>query len=150
MFGIASNNGRARARVDSRECVGPAAEQLAAAASAPITAATIAPPARDLEFERDWTRQAGESIHVDVDDLIRFAESRAGGVPVRQLQTRDFTREVLEELADARNYLVWRAQQELGRAVPDGEVVGEVARALQSVAVAFAAASLLRTWERGA
>jgi hypothetical protein len=100
----------------------------------------LSAPARDVEFERAWTRQAGESARVDVDELVAFAELRAGGEIVWDLDDRNFAREVLEELADARNYLVWWALQEALRRDPDGEVTAAVTAALAAVAVAYAAA----------
>jgi hypothetical protein len=147
MFGIGSDNGRER--------VGPAAERLAAASRAPtsgtVASATIDPPTmRDIEFERFWTRQAAEAVKAEADELIRFAESRAGIRPVEDLAGRDFTRELLEELADARNYCVWRAQQELSKSEPEGAVTAEVGRTLEATVLAFAAAWRLREKERGA
>ena len=67
---------------------------------------------RDLEFERERTTEAARALTaVAPERLITFAELRAGSAPVRDLETRDFGREVLEELADARNYAVWWQRQ---------------------------------------
>jgi hypothetical protein len=64
---------------------------------------------RDLGFERAIVEGAatGRATPVAVADLNAFAEQRAGTGPVRDHERRDMRRETLEELADARNYLVW-------------------------------------------
>jgi hypothetical protein len=69
---------------------------------------------RDLEYERQVTYDAARGA-VDPSALIEFAETRAGGslsgeyVSNAQLVTltRDRVRETQEELADARNHVVW-------------------------------------------
>lgn len=67
---------------------------------------------RDLHFERERTAEAASALTaVRPDRLIEFAELRAGHGPVRDIETRDFGRELLEELADARNYATWWARQ---------------------------------------
>lgn len=106
--------------------------------------------ARDLAFERAWTEGAGAAARVGVVELVRFAELRAGDGPVRELATRDFAREVLEELADARNYLVWHALQASTGTPADGELTSGIAGALAGVAVAFDHAWWARQRERGA
>lgn len=55
---------------------------------------------RDLDRERELTAHLPPSLNI-------FAEQRAGTADVRDHATRDFALEVREELADARNYLVW-------------------------------------------
>jgi hypothetical protein len=111
------------------------------------------PPPRNVAFERRWTSQAAEVVHVNAERLIEYAEHRAGPAPVRDLDTRNFAREVVEELADARNYLVWWAEQ-LTRADngsdETGEMTSEICAALSHVAAAFEHAERARhhqaTW----
>ena len=127
-------------------------ERTAAAALRPdggVVALGGALPPRDVAFERAWTVQAGESVHVRVDELLAFAELRAGHGGVRELATRDFGLEVREELADSRNYLVWWAQQASCAREPDGELTSMIARALQPVVVAFDWASKARLRQAG-
>lgn len=92
---------------------------------------------RDFGSERTWTIRAGESRRVSVAQLVAFAEDRAGAGPVRDLETRDFGLEVREELADARNYLVWQLLQEFQSVELDDEVIELITRALESVVEAF-------------
>jgi hypothetical protein len=64
---------------------------------------------RDLDLERRITADAAAELHLDpeqVGDLVLFAEARAGDAPWRNLATRDWRTEALEEFADGRNYLV--------------------------------------------
>lgn len=76
---------------------------------------------RDLEDERELTYEAARGA-VDPAPLIEFAETRAGGslsgeyVPTANLVTltRDRVRETQEELADARNHIVWWLQASPG------------------------------------
>ena len=105
-------------------------EALSAAVSEP----------RDLAWERLWSQSAARSAGVDAHYLTAFAEERSGEGPVRDLSTRDFLQEVLEELADARNYLVWkRRQMELHAAGwVDEDCATEVLAAAAHIAAAFA------------
>ena len=65
---------------------------------------------RNTRFERMVTRMAAS---IKVDSLNRMAEARADKFgPLRPKPCRDLRREVMEELADARNYLVWWIQEE--------------------------------------
>lgn len=67
---------------------------------------------RNLELERQRTMEpAALLFELRPITLCRLAELRAGSGPVVDIETREFDREVLEELADARNYIVWRLQQ---------------------------------------
>lgn len=94
---------------------------------------------RDLAFERRWTEMAAAAANVDAERLSAFAEQRAGTSHVRDLQGRNFAREVLEELADARNYLCWWAAQLL--ATDDhGDMAGEINEAIGQSLSATAAA----------
>lgn len=142
-----------------RERLGASAERFAAASRAPRTGHVLPlgvadppewyPPRpevqRDLQFERSWTRQAGESARArTIEQLITFAEARAGDGPVRELADRDFAREIREELADARNYLVWAARQEMANSEPDGEMTAAIAQTLACVTQAFDGALKIR------
>lgn len=65
---------------------------------------------RDVTFELEATITAARSVNVD--HLNQFATLRAdAGGAYRPAPERDLHREVLEELADARNYLVWWMQR---------------------------------------
>lgn len=61
---------------------------------------------RDRHFEQDATREYAQGL--DVEHLIAYAERRAD---VRGdfvwIEVEDLHRNILEELADARNYLIW-------------------------------------------
>jgi hypothetical protein len=100
------------------------------------------PPAaaRDIPFERDWIAWVAEAAGQDPARLMVFAEQRAGQDPVRGAAGRDFGLEALEELADARNYLVWWAEQTL-RSDPRGELGGEI-----SAALGRAGSALVTAW----
>jgi hypothetical protein len=69
---------------------------------------------RDLVVERALTSAAGNDQPVAALELSEFAEDRAGTGPVVDVEQRDFALEALEELADARNYLVWLARLHAG------------------------------------
>jgi hypothetical protein len=66
----------------------------------------------ELGRERRWTYDAARGIHqLEPTALVTLAESRAGAGPVQSIDIRDFVQEAREELADARNYLVWLRHQ---------------------------------------
>jgi hypothetical protein len=67
---------------------------------------------RDPALEERWTDLAAARAGADCPErLTACAATRADRGPVRDFTTRDFGLEALEELADARNYLVWWLQQ---------------------------------------
>ena len=69
---------------------------------------------RDLALERELVDIAARAAGLPIDlGLNEFAEYRAHPGPVRL--PRDFDREVAEELADARSYLVWAVQRDYDR-----------------------------------
>jgi hypothetical protein len=77
------------------------------------------PLLRSLEFERGVTQQASKG-YVDPSDLIAHAEHRAQTLcgeyvrdPMHILPGRNRRRDVREELADARNHLLWDSQEHL-------------------------------------
>jgi hypothetical protein len=144
---------------DQDLAVEPQAERMAAecgrpsgnvSRAIPLQASSRPAPNRDTAFERAWTTQAAETVHVDAEGLNDFAELRAGDGPVRDLETRDFGREIVEELADARNYLTWRALQEMHRLEADGELTEMVAHALAAVTLAYDWAARIRQRATGA
>jgi hypothetical protein len=106
---------------------------------------------RDIALEREWTKQAAASVNATSDRLIAFAEARAGQAPVRERDTRNFGREVLEELADARNYLVWWVEQ-IARLHSSDDLAGEITEAvgqtLAAVAIAYEHADRARGLSR--
>jgi len=69
---------------------------------------------------------------------------------VRDLASRDFGREVREELADARNYLCWMALQQMAVTDPDEELIALVLYALASVAQAYEYARRMKRRQAGA
>lgn len=92
--------------------------------------------ARDLARERAVTDDAALPRLVAIAGrLSDFAEQRAGDGPVVDAEDRDFALEVLEELADARNYLVWWIDR---FAAADGAAASARA-ALAAVVVAYSA-----------
>ncbi|NBV77927.1 hypothetical protein EBR66_07210 [bacterium] len=56
--------------------------------------------------ERDLALRASEEPEF-TESLVRFAHFRSGSGPVRRLTSRNWRVDVLEELADALNYLCW-------------------------------------------
>lgn len=76
--------------------------------------------------------------------LERFADARAGGSPIRPRDDDGWYREIVEELADARNYLVWWIQKTTpGYLAGDGDAAEQYARAMRAlVAVLHAWAAL--------
>lgn len=94
---------------------------------------------RNLAREQELTREAARG-NVDPEALIEFAETRAGGplssayVSDAQLitLTRNRIRETQEELADARNHIVWWMAQH-----PGHEKAHDVFQALGHIAIAY-------------
>ena len=72
---------------------------------------------RDKRREANLVYRASKKPEFSA-SLIALAQMRAGDKPVRGLASRNFRLEVIEELADAVNYLCWlddqRALQKLG------------------------------------
>jgi hypothetical protein len=96
---------------------------------------------RVLDFERRWTNDAAATVTaVPPARLIAFAEARAGDAPVRDIDSRDFGRELREELADARNYAVWWLEQ-IGLAeIVDTNLAADISRAIAEALAATAVA----------
>lgn len=95
---------------------------------------------RDRERERELTLQAAALERATAHRLVAFADQRAGDGPV-ELEDRDLTLEALEELADARNYIVWRLRQlreadtvDIGEITRTRRALGLVAAAYESLA----------------
>lgn len=66
---------------------------------------------RDLDAERRLTVGVVPADHARSAQLLNaFADERAGDGPLIAVDRRNFAVEALEELADARNYLVWLVQ----------------------------------------
>lgn len=96
---------------------------------------------RDLAFERRWTTDAAQLLNVSprsVGALVAFAEARAREGGVTGFPARDLAREGLEELADARNYIVWRLRELYlpGKDGVDMEVVTPLSVSLAHVVAA--------------
>jgi hypothetical protein len=94
---------------------------------------------RSLEFERGVTQQAAKG-YVDPSNLIRHAESRAERLSGEYVADhmhvapgRDRRRDVREELADARNHLLWDSQAHL----EDEERATSNLRALTLICMAY-------------
>jgi hypothetical protein len=97
---------------------------------------------RNRDWERRCTREIAGALGVDIEPLIVFAERRADyfegeyGHDFPSLD-RNLEQEALDELADARNYVVWKLE-----AIHRGLAAGDVEQlqiALRHVALAFAA-----------
>ena len=58
-----------------------------------------------MQLEREITLEAARVAGVDAWPLIRFSESRIADGPIDL--PRDWDREFLEEMSDARNYCCW-------------------------------------------
>lgn len=107
---------------------------------------------RDLALERQRTIDAVATADMPVlypESLSAFSEERAGRRGVDDLMFRDFLLELLEELADGRNYLVWAGMQldhlndpEDLEAVADARV--DLEDALRYVVTAFKYATIAR------
>lgn len=95
---------------------------------------------RDIPFERDWTSWVAAAAGQDGTRLNGFAEQRAGTRAVEGAADRDFAVEALEELADARNYLVWWVEDVLRRDAR-GELGGEI-----TAAIGRAGCALVTAW----
>ena len=65
---------------------------------------------RNLEIEREMTFRASGDNDVAA-SIIHYSEARMDAGPWRDLAKRDFRTDLLEELADARNYLCGWADQ---------------------------------------
>lgn len=89
---------------------------------------------RSLERERSLALRASEEPEF-TESLVKFAQFRAGSGQVRQLRSRNFRLDVMEELADALNYLCWLDDAKVVRG-EGGLNAGELA-ALQHVALAW-------------
>lgn len=94
---------------------------------------------RSLEFERGVTEQAARGA-VDPSRLIQHAEQRiqlhSGGYtrdPMRVAPGRDLLRDAREELADARNYVLWAMQERL----EDEDLCHELLIGLRFIALAY-------------
>ena len=90
---------------------------------------------RDIAVERELTREAAKRVAADPEPLVLFAEARSDKGPVRDFPTRDFEREVREELADARNYLVWGIYQAQDRGEDPRKLFACLARVASAYAV---------------
>ena len=66
---------------------------------------------RNIPLEREWTAAAAKELGAAAERLSAFADSRARPGPVDLANGRDLELEAAEELADARNYLVWRLEE---------------------------------------
>lgn len=90
---------------------------------------------RDAAFEDGFTEGAAALVKLSARALNAYADGRTMPGPVRQGFTRDMVRETREELADARNYLCWRALQSIheGR----GDDLPFIADALADVVTAW-------------
>ena len=80
---------------------------------------------RDPERERTLAFRASKDPEF-TESLVRFAQERAGDGQVRTLVSRNFHREVREELADSFNYLCWLSDQKAVRG-DEGLNAGELA-----------------------
>ena len=91
----------------------------------------------DEAFETQATLVAARQAGVDGRALDAFARARKMPGLVKQHATRDFHQEVAEELADARNYVVWWMEQERAAGTLTNEKQWNLMQALGAVAVAW-------------
>lgn len=101
---------------------------------------SVAPPLdqpRNVQDEREITALPFEGAMPWA--LVNMAEARAPEEPVKDVTGRDFCQETLEELADARNYLVWEIQklEERGPVAGTSPARARLDQALRSVALSF-------------
>ena len=97
---------------------------------------------RDRAGEREITDEIGGTLSVYTGAINQMAEQRAdtasdeygAGFP---LLSRNLEREGLEELADCRNYIVWRLQSLLWELVEDDGRIPHLQTALRHVVMAF-------------
>lgn len=76
--------------------------------------------------------------------LERFADQRAGDLPLRPRTDDQWHIEVAEELADARNYLVWAIQKlEPAYLAGDGDAADRYASSLRALVAVLQAWSAL-------
>jgi hypothetical protein len=80
---------------------------------------------RDIDRERNLVLRSASKPEF-AESLIAFAHNRAGNSNVRSVRSRNFHREIKEELADAVNYLCWLDDQKYLRGI-DGLNAGELA-----------------------
>lgn len=80
---------------------------------------------RDKRREADLVYRASKEPEYSA-SLVALAQTRAGDKPVRGLTSRNFRREIEEELADAINYLCWLDDQKNLQGL-DGLNAGELA-----------------------
>ena len=103
---------------------------------------------RDIEDERTITALAmggmvlvrdGELDALTPWALVGMSEGRAPETPVRDATGRDFCEETLEELADARNYIVWEIQklEDRGPVAGTSPARARLDQALRSIALSF-------------
>ena len=93
---------------------------------------------RDRAFECELTsRISGEFVSADA--INRHAQGRSDslGDDISLIPVRDFVLETLEELSDARNYIVWQLQLIHLNLLEDDGQVELLQTALRSVVFAF-------------
>lgn len=105
-------------------------------------------PDRDVAVERRWTTQAAATVNASAEKLVALAETRGSRATAEDLAARNFAREALAHLADARNELVWWVEQVVARADNTelaGEITEAIGQALAATALAFDRADHART-----
>jgi len=90
---------------------------------------------RNLEVEREITFRAAGDNDVAA-SIIQFSESRMDEGPWRDLLTRDFQQDLLEELSDARNYLCGWADQRVVQGFEDALTSAQL-QALHHICIAW-------------
>lgn len=90
---------------------------------------------RVVAVERELTVEAARRVGADPEPLYVFAEQRANKGPIRDFDSRDFEREVREELADARSYIIWGIQQAQERGEDTERLFGVLARVASAYSV---------------
>jgi hypothetical protein len=91
----------------------------------------------DYAFEVEATRVAARQAGVSGEALNAFAIARKMPGVVKQHVTRDFYQDTAEELADARNYIVWWMEQSRAAGTLTNQQQWNLMQALGAVAVAW-------------
>lgn len=94
-------------------------------------------PARDLDWEVSFAREACRQVGYIPEDLIALSQQRTDPGPVRQFLTRDLAWDLIEEIADGINYATWEADRARRTGV-DLEAMQRAARVVGHLALAYA------------
>lgn len=105
---------------------------------------------RDLATERNLILEACKAAGFDGTDLADLALDRAGLNPIRDLETRDFGRDAVEEASDGENYGTWAIKQLalFPESEERAEAMYEIALMMEGFATAYLRAQRFRALMR--